>query len=148
MDSQLSRGRILKWIAISTAALIALHEFFVQELIAELLIFTVLFGCIAVVGLVLLALDQAWQFASSGAETLREAFNRSMRERRVPVDSAASVNLLTPVLRQTTGPVVVNAAVNPFAPAMPSHAPVHAARGFALSAARQALSGRMDSLFK
>ncbi len=44
------------------------------------------------------------------------------------------------------GPVVVDAVVDPFALAMPSHVPFHTAKGFTLSFAKQVLSGRMDSV--
>ena len=46
----------------------------------------------------------------------------------------------------TNGPVVVDAVVDPFALAMPSHAPFHAVKGFTLSLAKQVLSGRLDSV--
>jgi pyruvate dehydrogenase (quinone) len=46
------------------------------------------------------------------------------------------------------GPVVVDAVVDPFALALPSHVPFHAAKGFTLSIAKQVLSGRMDSVIK
>jgi hypothetical protein len=36
--------------------------------------------------------------------------------------------------------------VDPFALAMPSHAPFHTVKGFTLSFAKQVLSGRMDSV--
>jgi pyruvate dehydrogenase (quinone) len=44
------------------------------------------------------------------------------------------------------GPVVVDAVVDPFALAMPSHSPFHTVKGFTLSMARQVLAGRMDSV--
>jgi pyruvate dehydrogenase (quinone) len=46
------------------------------------------------------------------------------------------------------GPVVVDAVVDPFALALPSHVPFHTAKGFTLSFAKQVLSGRMDSVIK
>jgi len=46
------------------------------------------------------------------------------------------------------GPVVVDVVVDPFALAVPSHTPFHAAKGFTLSVAKQVLSGRMDSVIK
>jgi len=36
--------------------------------------------------------------------------------------------------------------VDPYALAMPSHSPLHTAKGFTLSMAKQVLSGRMDSV--
>jgi pyruvate dehydrogenase (quinone) len=44
------------------------------------------------------------------------------------------------------GPVVVDAVVDPFALAMPSHSPLHTVKGFTLSMAKQVLSGKMDSV--
>jgi len=53
---------------------------------------------------------------------------------------------LAEALAYTEGPVVVDAVVDPFALAMPSHAPFHTVKGFTLSLAKQVLSGRMDSV--
>jgi len=53
---------------------------------------------------------------------------------------------LAEALAYTDGPVVVDAVVDPFALAMPSHAPFHTVKGFTLSFAKQVLSGRMDSV--
>ena len=55
---------------------------------------------------------------------------------------------LAEALAHRTGPVVVDAIVDPFALSMPSHVPFHAARGFTLSLARQVLSGQMDAVIK
>ena len=44
------------------------------------------------------------------------------------------------------GDVVVDAVVDPFALALPSHVPFHTVKGFTLSFAKQVLSGRMDSV--
>jgi pyruvate dehydrogenase (quinone) len=46
------------------------------------------------------------------------------------------------------GPVVVDAVVDPFALAMPSHVPLHTVTGFTLSVAKQVLNGRMDSVIR
>jgi pyruvate dehydrogenase (quinone) len=46
------------------------------------------------------------------------------------------------------GPVVVDAVVDPFALAVPSHVPFHTMKGFTLSVAKQVLSGRMDGIIK
>jgi pyruvate dehydrogenase (quinone) len=53
---------------------------------------------------------------------------------------------LAEALAHKSGPVVVDAVVDPFALAMPSHAPFHTAKGFTLSFARQVLDGRLDSV--
>jgi pyruvate dehydrogenase (quinone) len=55
---------------------------------------------------------------------------------------------LTEALAYKRGPVVVDAVVDPFALAMPSHVPFHTAKGFTLSFAKQVLGGRMDSVIK
>lgn len=53
---------------------------------------------------------------------------------------------LAEALAYKDGPVVVDAVVDPFALAMPSHAPLHTVKGFTLSFAKLVLSGRMDSV--
>jgi len=51
-------------------------------------------------------------------------------------------------LAYQSGPVVVDAVVDPLALAMPSHAPFRTAKGFTLSFAKQVLSGRLDSVIE
>lgn len=58
------------------------------------------------------------------------------------------MDALTEALAYKRGPVVVDAVVDPFALAMPSHVPFHTAKGFTLSFAKQVLGGRMDSVIK
>ena len=53
---------------------------------------------------------------------------------------------LAEALAYKDGPVVVDVVVDPFALALPSHAPFHAVKGFTLSFAKQVLTGRMDSV--
>jgi len=55
---------------------------------------------------------------------------------------------LAEALTYKDGPVVVDAVVDPFALAMPSHSPFHTVKGFTLSFARQVLSGRLDTVIK
>jgi pyruvate dehydrogenase (quinone) len=55
---------------------------------------------------------------------------------------------LTEALAHKSGPVVVDAVVDPYALAMPSHVPFHTMKGYTLSMAKQVLSGRMDGLIK
>jgi len=55
---------------------------------------------------------------------------------------------LKEALAYKDGPVVVDAVVDRFALALPSHVPFHTARGYTLSLAKQVLSGRMDSVIK
>ena len=55
---------------------------------------------------------------------------------------------LAEALAYKDGPVVVDAVVDPFALAMPSHSPFHTAKGFTLSFAKQVVSGRLDSVIK
>jgi pyruvate dehydrogenase (quinone) len=40
----------------------------------------------------------------------------------------------------------VDAVVDPFALALPSHVPFHTVKGFTLSMAKEVLSGRLDSV--
>jgi pyruvate dehydrogenase (quinone) len=58
----------------------------------------------------------------------------------------------TPVLRLSDADlnqlVVVDAVVDPYALALPSHSPFHTVKGFTLSFAKQVLSGRLDSVIK
>jgi pyruvate dehydrogenase (quinone) len=53
---------------------------------------------------------------------------------------------LTEALAYKQGPVVVDAVVDPYALAMPSHAPLHTAGGFTLSFAKQVFEGKLDSV--
>jgi pyruvate dehydrogenase (quinone) len=55
---------------------------------------------------------------------------------------------LAEALAHKSGPVVVDAVVDPFALSMPSHVPLHAAKGFTLSLAKQVWNGRMDAVIK
>jgi pyruvate dehydrogenase (quinone) len=55
---------------------------------------------------------------------------------------------LAEALAYKDGPVVVDAVVDPFALAMPSHSPLHTVKGFTLSFAKQVLSGRLDTVIK
>ncbi|MGC2467458.1 MAG: thiamine pyrophosphate-dependent enzyme [Candidatus Acidiferrum sp.] len=55
---------------------------------------------------------------------------------------------LAEALAHEDGPVVVDAVVDPFALALPSHVPLHTVKGFTLSVAKQVLSGRMDSVIR
>jgi pyruvate dehydrogenase (quinone) len=53
---------------------------------------------------------------------------------------------LAEALAYKAGPVVVDVVVDPYALSMPSHVPLHTAKGYTLSLAKQVLSGRMDSV--
>lgn len=53
---------------------------------------------------------------------------------------------LAEALAYKDGPVVVDVVVDPYALSLPSHVPLHAAKGYTLSMARQVLSGRLDSV--
>jgi pyruvate dehydrogenase (quinone) len=55
---------------------------------------------------------------------------------------------LAEALAHRSGPVVVDAVVDPYALSRPSHSPFHVVRGFTLSLAKQALTGKMDSVIK
>jgi pyruvate dehydrogenase (quinone) len=55
---------------------------------------------------------------------------------------------LAAALAHKDGPVVVDAVVDPFALALPSHVPAHTAKGFTLSFARQVWNGKMDDVIQ
>ena len=55
---------------------------------------------------------------------------------------------LAEALAHKSGPVVVDAVVDPLALALPSHVPFHTIKGYTLSVAKQVLNGRMDVLIK
>ena len=55
---------------------------------------------------------------------------------------------LAEALSYGNGPVVVDAVVDPYALALPSHVPFQTAEGFTLSVAKQVLSGNLDSVIK
>jgi pyruvate dehydrogenase (quinone) len=55
---------------------------------------------------------------------------------------------LAEALAHKSGPVVVDAVVDPYALALPSHVPFHVAQNFTLSLAKQVLHGKMDSVIK
>jgi pyruvate dehydrogenase (quinone) len=55
---------------------------------------------------------------------------------------------LTEALAHKSGPVVVDAVVDPTALALPSHVPFHTMKGYTLSVAKQVLNGKMDVLIK
>ena len=55
---------------------------------------------------------------------------------------------LIEALAHKSGPVVVDAVVDPYALAMPSHVSFHTMKGYTLSIAKQVLTGRMDGLIK
>jgi len=98
MTHHILRARAFKWAVLAIGALLAMRLFFVQQLIAALLIFSVLFACLAVLALILFALDLAWRFAFGRAETYVMALARSPRRSPVSVNNAAVANMLTPVL--------------------------------------------------
>jgi len=55
---------------------------------------------------------------------------------------------LRAALAHTDGPVVVDAVVDRYALALPSHVPAATAKGFTLSIAKQVLSGKMDDVIE
>jgi hypothetical protein len=70
--------------------------FFVRQMLAALLIFSVLFVCLAVVALILFGLDLAWRTALGGAESFVMVLARPRRG-AASVNHSAVVNMLTPV---------------------------------------------------
>jgi pyruvate dehydrogenase (quinone) len=55
---------------------------------------------------------------------------------------------LAAALAHKSGPVVVDAVVDPLALSLPSHVPLHTVTGYTLSLAKQVLTGRMDTVIK
>jgi pyruvate dehydrogenase (quinone) len=55
---------------------------------------------------------------------------------------------LAEALAHKDGPVVVDAVVDPLALSLPSHVPLHTAKGFTLSFAKQVWNGKMDDVIK
>jgi pyruvate dehydrogenase (quinone) len=55
---------------------------------------------------------------------------------------------LAEALAHTSGPVVLDAVVDPYALSLPSHVPFHTVAGFTLSVAKQVLNGKMDAVIK
>jgi hypothetical protein len=97
MTHHILRAKLFKWTVVAAGALLVSRLFFVQQLLALLLIFSALFGCLAVVALILFGLDLAWQTALGKAESFAMVL---ARPRRGPatVNHSAVVNMLTPVL--------------------------------------------------
>ena len=55
---------------------------------------------------------------------------------------------LAEALSHKSGPVVLDAVVDPYALSLPAHVPFHVAESFTLSLAKQVLTGKMDSVIK
>jgi len=104
MKRRILRGKVLKRIILATAALLAIRLFFVQQLIAAFLIFSVLFACVALVAFILFALDLAWRTALARTETYVMVLARSLRRGRALTNSSAATNMLTPVLARRIAP--------------------------------------------
>jgi len=102
MNYQILVRKNIKWIVVAGVALLAMRLFLVRELIAALLIFSVLFACIAFVVLILFALDHAWQIALTRAGMSMRAYVHPARRTRVSVNNSAVVNMLTPILEHRT----------------------------------------------
>jgi hypothetical protein len=104
MKSRILRGKVLKRATLATAALLAIRLFFVQQLIAAFLIFSVLFACVALVAFILFALDLAWRTALSKTEAYVMALDRSLRSGRPLANRSAATSMLTPVLAHRIAP--------------------------------------------
>ena len=65
---QLSDKLGRKWIWIGVAAMPAIHFYYVQEMIAALIMFSVLFAVVAAVVLIISLLDRVSQYAMTWAE--------------------------------------------------------------------------------
>src|SRR5271155_665557 len=91
-------------------------------------------------------------FIPSGVEFKNPNFAKvaeAMGAKGIRIEDPADVREgLAEALAYKDGPVVVDAVVDPFALAMPSHSPLHTVKGFTLSFAKQVLSGRLDTVIK
>ncbi len=67
MNYRISHRKMFKWIVQTSAALIAIRQFYVQQLIAALLIFSILFA------------SYAWQAALDQIEIHAKAIGRTAR---------------------------------------------------------------------
>ena len=77
------------------------------------------------------------------------AVAEAMGAKGIRIEEPADVRgRLAKALEHKRGPVVVDAVVDPFALALPSHVPFHTIKGYTLSVAKQVLSGKMDGLIK
>jgi hypothetical protein len=97
MTRHIVRAEVFKWTVLVTGALLTMRLFFVQQLLAALLLFSILFAGLAVVALVLFGLDLAWQTALGGAESFVMALGR-WRRGPVSINHSTAVNMLAPVL--------------------------------------------------
>ena len=79
MNYRISHRKMFKWIVQTSAVLIAIRQFYVQQLIAALLIFSVLFASLAVVVFLIFLLDHAWQAALDQIEIHAKAIGRAAR---------------------------------------------------------------------
>ena len=104
MKWRILRGKLLERTILATAALLAIRLFFVQQLIAAFLIFSVLFACVALVAFILFALDLAWRTALARTEAYVMVLARSLRRGRALTNSSAATNMLTPVLARRIAP--------------------------------------------
>lgn len=98
MNRRILREKAFKWTVLATTTLLVMRLFFVQQLIAAFLIFSLLFACLAVVVLILFALDLAWRTALAKAEAYAMVLGRSVHRGRARVNNSAVANLLTPAL--------------------------------------------------
>ena len=62
-----SEKKARKWMWIGLAAFVALQMYFVQELLAALVLFTIAFAVFAIIALVLYVVDRAGQWGLGGA---------------------------------------------------------------------------------
>jgi pyruvate dehydrogenase (quinone) len=73
----------------------------------------------------------------------------AMGAKGIRIEEPADVHdALAGALAHKSGPVVVDAVVDPLALAVPSHVPFHTMKGYTLSVAKQVLSGGMDGIIK
>ena len=68
LTEKISESKARKWMWIGLAAFVALQLYFVQAMLAALMLFTAVFGVLAVVALVLYLIDRIGQWGLGWAE--------------------------------------------------------------------------------
>jgi uncharacterized membrane protein len=83
--------KILNWIVVAAAVLMALRLYIVQQLLAAFLIFSALFACIAVLVLILVLLDHASQVGVTRAQAYVRAIGLPADPSRKPAEGVAII---------------------------------------------------------
>jgi uncharacterized MnhB-related membrane protein len=104
MKWRILRGKVLKRTILAIAVLLTIRVFFLQQLIAAFLIFSVLFACAAFVASILFALDLAWRTALARTEAYVLVLGRSRSRGRALANNTATTKHVTPFLVHRIAP--------------------------------------------